>query len=147
VNTNRKKLWKVRIPLKIKIFMWYVYKGVVVTKDNLAKCNWNGSKQCSFCCNDESIQHLFLIVIMLDSCGDYYTLLLVFSLLLTLITCLALGLIVWEGILKDIYLLLLRPFVGQYGLVGIILSLIKLQTKLFCRYYTEERISSGFGHS
>jgi hypothetical protein len=40
--------------------MWYVYKGVILTKDNLVKCNWNGSKQYNFCCKDESIQHLFL---------------------------------------------------------------------------------------
>jgi hypothetical protein len=58
VDTNR-KMCKVQIPLKIKIFMWYVYKGVVLTKHNLAKCNWDGSKQCNFCCRDESIQHLF----------------------------------------------------------------------------------------
>jgi hypothetical protein len=69
VDTNR-KMWRVQIPLKIKIFMWYVYKGVVLTKDNLAKHNWNGSKQCSFYCKDESIQHLFFIVHMLDSYGD-----------------------------------------------------------------------------
>jgi hypothetical protein len=58
VDMNR-KMWKVRIPLKIKIFIWYVYKGVVLTKDNLAKYNCNRSKQCSFCCKDESIQRLF----------------------------------------------------------------------------------------
>jgi hypothetical protein len=28
VDTN-KRMWKVRIPLKIKIFMWYLYKGAV----------------------------------------------------------------------------------------------------------------------
>jgi hypothetical protein len=39
--------------------MWYIQKGVVLTKDNLAKQNWNGSKQCSFCMNNEPIQHLF----------------------------------------------------------------------------------------
>jgi hypothetical protein len=58
VDANR-KMWKVRIPLKIKIFMWHVYKGVVLTKDNISKRNWNGSNQCSFCCNDGSIRHLF----------------------------------------------------------------------------------------
>jgi hypothetical protein len=58
VDTNR-KMWKVPIPLKIKIFMWYVYKGVVLTKNNLAKRNWDGSKQYNFCCRDEGIQHLF----------------------------------------------------------------------------------------
>jgi hypothetical protein len=54
------KMWKVRILLKIEIFMWYVYKGIILTKDNLAKHNWDGSKQCSFYSKDESIQHLFL---------------------------------------------------------------------------------------
>jgi hypothetical protein len=54
-----KRMWKVRIPLKIKIFMWYMYKGVVLTKNNLAKCNWKGNKQCSFCCKDETIKYLF----------------------------------------------------------------------------------------
>jgi hypothetical protein len=39
--------------------MWYVYKGVILTKDNLARRNWNGSKQGSFSWKDESIQHLF----------------------------------------------------------------------------------------
>ena len=31
--------WKMRIPLKIKIFMWYFRRGVLLTKDNLAKRN------------------------------------------------------------------------------------------------------------
>jgi hypothetical protein len=29
----------VEIPLKIKIFLWFLQKGVVLTKDNLAKKN------------------------------------------------------------------------------------------------------------
>ena len=37
-NTN-KKLWKFKIPLKIKIFLWYLKRGAILTKDNLAKCN------------------------------------------------------------------------------------------------------------
>jgi hypothetical protein len=57
------------IHLKIKIFVWYIYKGVVITKDNIAKHNWKGSKQCSFCCKDETYNILSLIDFMLDSCG------------------------------------------------------------------------------
>ena len=34
-------------------------KGVILTKDNLAKRNWNGSKVCSFCSSLETIKHLF----------------------------------------------------------------------------------------
>jgi hypothetical protein len=32
-------IWKLKIPLKIKIFMWYLYKEVVLTKDNLGRKN------------------------------------------------------------------------------------------------------------
>jgi hypothetical protein len=34
-------------------------RGVVLTKDNLAKRNWQGSVLCYFCHDDETIQHLF----------------------------------------------------------------------------------------
>ena len=57
-NTN-KKLWKLKIPLKIKIFLWYLKQGVILTKDNLARRNWQGSQQYCFCYEDETIQHLF----------------------------------------------------------------------------------------
>jgi hypothetical protein len=30
-----------------------------LTKDNLAKRNWHGSKMCCFCHKDETIKHLF----------------------------------------------------------------------------------------
>jgi hypothetical protein len=32
--------WKAKIPLKIKIFLWYLRNGVVLTKDNLVKRKW-----------------------------------------------------------------------------------------------------------
>jgi hypothetical protein len=32
---------------------------VILTKDNLARRNWNGCKKCAFCDADESINHLF----------------------------------------------------------------------------------------
>ncbi|WVZ95101.1 hypothetical protein U9M48_040905 [Paspalum notatum var. saurae] len=57
-NLN-KMIWKIRAPLKVKIFLWYLRKGVLLTKDNLTKCNWQGSKSCAFCHNDETIEHLF----------------------------------------------------------------------------------------
>src|ERR1041384_7193740 len=48
-----KTLWKLKITLRIKIFLWYLIKGVVLTKDNLVKRNWQGSKTCAFCNSDE----------------------------------------------------------------------------------------------
>ena len=56
--SNNKKIWKSKIPLKVKIFMWYLHRGVVLTKDNLARRNWQGSKKCCFCTHDETIKHL-----------------------------------------------------------------------------------------
>lgn len=52
-------LWNLKAPLKIKIFLWYLRRGVVLTKDNLAKRNWQGSKTCCFCHKEETIKHLF----------------------------------------------------------------------------------------
>jgi hypothetical protein len=59
VIPRKSLIWKLRIPLKIKIFLWYLKKGVILTKDNLAKRIWKGSLLCSFCSSDKSIQHLF----------------------------------------------------------------------------------------
>ena len=39
--------------------MWYLYKGVILTKDNLARRQWQGDRKCCFCSSNESIQHLF----------------------------------------------------------------------------------------
>jgi hypothetical protein len=58
VNSN-KKIWKMKIPLKTKIFGWYLHRGVILTKDNLDKRNWHESTQCVFCHQDEMINHLF----------------------------------------------------------------------------------------
>ena len=59
VPVDNRKLWKLKIPLRVKIFLWFLNKGVILTRDNLARRNWHGSKTCVFCQHDESIKHLF----------------------------------------------------------------------------------------
>ena len=54
-----KPVWKLKIPLKVKKIIWLLHHGVILTKDNLAKRNWKGSRQCCFCTNAETIVHLF----------------------------------------------------------------------------------------
>jgi hypothetical protein len=56
---DNKKIWKMKIPLKNKVFSWYLHWGVILTKDNLLKWNWHRSKMCVFCTHDETIKHLF----------------------------------------------------------------------------------------
>jgi hypothetical protein len=45
---NNKKIWKMEIPLKIKVLPWYLRRGVILTKINLAKRNRQGSKKSAF---------------------------------------------------------------------------------------------------
>ena len=66
---NDKCLWKLKAPSKIKVFLWYLHRGVVLTKDNLVIRNWHGSKQCCFCHKDETIKHLFFSVVSLVLSG------------------------------------------------------------------------------
>jgi hypothetical protein len=57
----RSIVWKLKVPLKINIFLWYLQKGVILTKDNLLKRRWKGGggSKCCFRSEDETIQHLF----------------------------------------------------------------------------------------
>lgn len=57
---SRDFFWFIKIPLKVKIFLWYLKRKVVLTKDNLFKRNWRGCKRCCFCIKEETIQHLFI---------------------------------------------------------------------------------------
>ena len=60
VSNLNKLIWKTKALLKIKIFMWYLRREVILTKDNLVKCNWQGNEKCCFCHENETIKHLFL---------------------------------------------------------------------------------------
>src|SRR5438105_7413464 len=59
VPNIHKRLWKLKALLKLKVFLWYLRRGVVLTKDKLAKCNWQGNKMCCFCHRSETIRYLF----------------------------------------------------------------------------------------
>jgi hypothetical protein len=56
-----KHLWKSKIPLKIKIWLWMIWHNAIATKDNLLKRNWQGGASCQFCNDVESIHHLFFV--------------------------------------------------------------------------------------
>ena len=56
----RKYLWKLKVPLKIRIFLWFLHRKELLTKDNLIKRRWIGCKKCVFCDTDETVEHLFI---------------------------------------------------------------------------------------
>jgi hypothetical protein len=40
--------------------MWFLSNKVLLTKDNLAKRNWNECTKCVFCGEQETVEHLFI---------------------------------------------------------------------------------------
>jgi hypothetical protein len=55
-----KYLWKLKLPLKIKIFMWFLRGKVLLTKDNLIKRKWKGCSKYCFYDSVKTVQHLFI---------------------------------------------------------------------------------------
>jgi hypothetical protein len=54
-----KNISKFKVPLKIKIFLWFLQKEVVLTKGNLAWKSWKGSQKCVGCNLNETVQHIY----------------------------------------------------------------------------------------
>jgi hypothetical protein len=52
-------IWRLKVPLKIKAFIWLIVKNRILTKINLAKKGWKGSVLCEFCGGNEDMNHLF----------------------------------------------------------------------------------------
>jgi hypothetical protein len=67
------KNWKLKVPLKIRIFMWFLLNKAILTKDNLKKRNWQGCFKCCFCDHGETIHHLFFACPFEKNCGALYT--------------------------------------------------------------------------
>jgi hypothetical protein len=60
VKWPHRKLWFVRVPLKVKVFLWTALHKNILTKDVLVHRGWKGEDtKCAFCGNEESIDHLF----------------------------------------------------------------------------------------
>jgi hypothetical protein len=59
VGFPHKFLWKIKVPAKIKMFFWLIARKSIPTKDNLIRKRWKGRKECVYCGQNESIDHLF----------------------------------------------------------------------------------------
>jgi hypothetical protein len=56
---HTKWIWKARIPLKIKILLWQLFRDAILTRDNLRRRKWTGSPLRSFCNQNGTARHLF----------------------------------------------------------------------------------------
>jgi hypothetical protein len=48
IDVRMEELWKSKLPLKIKNFLWLVYRGRIQTVDNLKRKRWKGDEKCQF---------------------------------------------------------------------------------------------------
>ena len=138
-------LWKIKIPLKVKVFLWLLHRGVILTKDNLAKRNWNGSKLCSCCQNDETISHLFFNCQM--ACLLWRIISITFGLSKPNSVVHLFG--TWlQGLKrrqKNIMFPGLCALLWAIGCLEMILFSIKLKNKLFFRFFSGLHTSPGCG--
>ena len=56
----RKYIWKLKVPIKIKIFIWFHYRKAFLPKDNIAKRRYKGCKKCGVCDLEQSIEQFFI---------------------------------------------------------------------------------------
>jgi hypothetical protein len=65
-------IWKIKVPFKIRIFMWFLHPKVILTKDNSIKRNWKDCSKYCFCDQDETINHLFFYLSFRKSSVENY---------------------------------------------------------------------------
>jgi hypothetical protein len=133
-----------KIPLKTKVFAWYLRQLVILTKDNLARRNWHGSKKCKFCHHDETIKHLFFqcsfarsiwSTVQIGSTYTHHVVLRIF---------LATGLMMWILGLNHLLGWERLLLFGRYGCVEMTRFLI-INVVLFCRSSTVAQLCSVCG--
>jgi hypothetical protein len=123
VDRSFKQLWKAKIPLKIKIWLWLIWHNAIATKDNMKKRKWVGSFICQFCPNDESITHLFFTCPMAAYMWSTISTFLGFSLDLPALPSTSGGLLK-SFLLVPIFILLeLQHYAGLSGKLEIMLAL------------------------
>jgi len=52
-------VWKLSVSPRVHIFLWLLYNNKILTRDNLQKKRDVEDKSCLFCCEDETVNHLF----------------------------------------------------------------------------------------
>ena len=61
VHREVKGLWQARVPLKIKVFLWQLFRDRLPTSNNIAKQNDPASGMCALCGNPDNANHAFFL--------------------------------------------------------------------------------------
>jgi hypothetical protein len=52
-------MWKITVPSRVHIFLWPLANNKSLTRDNIAKRRKVEDETCIFCCERESVNHIF----------------------------------------------------------------------------------------
>lgn len=59
INRRMQKLWRSKLPQKLKVFLWFASQDRLQTGLNLKKKNWKGNAKCCLCGVLENMDHIF----------------------------------------------------------------------------------------
>jgi hypothetical protein len=68
-NTHMQKMWKTKLPLNLKVFMWQMYHDRLQTGVVLKKFKWKGDRNCVICGAPETRDHICSLVCLPSFCG------------------------------------------------------------------------------
>lgn len=71
-NRELMSIWKARIPMKIKFFLWSIYSDCLPSAEQLVKRNWPGDEKCKMCGQLEMSQHIFFECFLANFCWWTY---------------------------------------------------------------------------
>jgi hypothetical protein len=66
-NKRMKKLWKSKLSMKLKLFMWPVSQDRIQSGVNLKRMHWKGDPRCMVCSRPESSDHIFFSCVLARS--------------------------------------------------------------------------------
>jgi hypothetical protein len=67
-NREIMSIWRARIPMKIKYFLWSIYSDCIPSAEQLVKRNWPGDVYCKMCGQTETAQHIFFECYLANFC-------------------------------------------------------------------------------
>jgi hypothetical protein len=53
-----REIWRAKLPLKIRIFLWQMANDRLPTVEQLKKRNWGGKAECQLCGKKEDVDHI-----------------------------------------------------------------------------------------
>jgi len=65
-------VWNIKVPPKIQVFLWLLSNNKLMTVDNLAKRGVDKPKNCRFCDEIETINHLFFQCVVARKIWAYF---------------------------------------------------------------------------